>query len=324
MCRCFSQGQHFDAAARELKDALRSHGGRLSASCDSDEPSSSSSRSDWKISRRKHPYMWRCMTHFLAAAGTFLDAQLLERVALTDLRDWVAKISLPMTEDDRIQDSGSDTTGDELEWVVSNEDLLAELPSIEQHIAAVTYPNASAELDSLLLQFAPDTKSPLLTTAATTTPTLPTPSATPTYRPPTSSPTVSSEPLSQSSSPVVDRRLSLEFQGNRSLKVVLEPVPPASSLLAGQVLVRTHCCMISTGTELKVFRGDLDSAGEDADQPLDLTIKGMSGGAGSTSQYPVRYGYSLVGTVVAEGISSRSFSLWISRNIIIVCFVLMT
>lgn len=280
---------------------MRAHGCRLSASCDSDDASSSCSRSDWRISRKKHPYMWRCMSHFLAAAGTFLDSKLLEQVALTDLRDWVAKISLPLTEDENLRDIASGSSWEDLEWVVSNEDLLAELPSIEQHIAVATYPNTSAEPDSLLLHFAPDTKSSLPTAMTTKTLTPLTPSTSPTYHPSSSSPTVSSEPLFQP--PVVDRRLSLEFQGNRSLKVVVEPVPPASSLQAGQVLVRTHCCMVSTGTELKVFRGDLDSGDEDAEQPLDLTIKGMSGGAGSTSRYPVRYGYSLVGTVIAEGIS---------------------
>ena len=290
------QGQHFDAAAGQLKKALRAHGCRLSSCCDSDDGSSPSSRSDWRISRRRHPYMWRCMNHFLVAAGAFLDSQLLDQVSLTDLRDWVAKVSLPLKHSDHDHDHEIDSTGEDLEWVVSNEDILAEFPAIEQHIAAVTYPETAAEPVSLLLHFASTQSNPSAS-----------PSCTPTHRPQNASPTPIAVPTQaapsepSSPSPEVDRRFSVEFLGNRSLKVVVEPALSASSLTSCQVLVRTHCCLVSTGTEMKVFRGDLDSSDEDSDQPLDLTIKGMSGGGGSKLQYPVRYGYSLVGTVVAEG-----------------------
>jgi hypothetical protein len=85
-------------------------------------------------------------------------------------------------------------------------------------------------------------------------------------------------------------RHSVEFTAPGDLRVVREEVP---LLLEGEVRIRTACTLVSTGTELKVFSGDISEA-----EPLDLTIQGMSNKA---PQYPVRYGYSLVGTVEAVG-----------------------
>ena len=82
----------------------------------------------------------------------------------------------------------------------------------------------------------------------------------------------------------------VEFLGNKKVRVVEEPLP---SLKDGEVLVQTRCSCISTGTELKVFRGDVDPS-----QPADLSITGMQE---ESMQYPMRYGYSLVGEVVACG-----------------------
>ena len=54
-----------------------------------------------------------------------------------------------------------------------------------------------------------------------------------------------------------------------------------------KVLIRSLCSLISTGTELKVFCGDFD-----AGQAADLTIDGL---ADSIMEYPLRYGYCMVG-----------------------------
>jgi len=51
---------------------------------------------------------------------------------------------------------------------------------------------------------------------------------------------------------------------------------------------------VSSGTELLVWRGELDAS----DEPLDATIAGL---AAETLAYPLAYGYSLVGEVVGVG-----------------------
>lgn len=52
--------------------------------------------------------------------------------------------------------------------------------------------------------------------------------------------------------------------------------------------VKSICSLISSGTELKIFKGMFEDAA------LDVNIKGMSD---ETMKYPLSYGYSLVGTV---------------------------
>mmetsp|Transcript_11966 Transcript_11966/g.17034 ORF Transcript_11966/g.17034 Transcript_11966/m.17034 type:complete len:166 (+) Transcript_11966:125-622(+) len=55
------------------------------------------------------------------------------------------------------------------------------------------------------------------------------------------------------------------------------------------ILVKSICSLISSGTELKVFKGMFDNS-----SPLDVNIKGM---ADKAMKYPLTYGYSLVGVV---------------------------
>ncbi|KAL7517416.1 hypothetical protein ACHAWX_002341, partial [Stephanocyclus meneghinianus] len=59
-----------------------------------------------------------------------------------------------------------------------------------------------------------------------------------------------------------------------------------------QVEIESICSLISSGTELKIFKGLFESAA------LDVNIKGM---ADESMEYPLSYGYSLVGRVVACG-----------------------
>jgi FMN phosphatase YigB (HAD superfamily) len=59
-------------------------------------------------------------------------------------------------------------------------------------------------------------------------------------------------------------------------------------LAPNQVLIRTDYSLVSSGTELKIFRGMFDDAA------LDVNIKGM---AEKRLSYPLSYGYSLVGHV---------------------------
>lgn len=59
-----------------------------------------------------------------------------------------------------------------------------------------------------------------------------------------------------------------------------------------QVLIKSISSLISSGTELKIYRGQFDDAS------LDLNIEGM---ADERMAYPLSYGYSLVGRVVKIG-----------------------
>lgn len=78
------------------------------------------------------------------------------------------------------------------------------------------------------------------------------------------------------------------FAGPRRVEVEDRPVPKAR---AGEVLIRTHCTLISTGTELSRLLGD---------QPQGLIWT-------KSSRYPSLPGYSSVGTVieVGEGVSEQ-------------------
>jgi threonine dehydrogenase-like Zn-dependent dehydrogenase len=60
-----------------------------------------------------------------------------------------------------------------------------------------------------------------------------------------------------------------------------------------QVEIESLCSLISSGTELKVFKGMFESAA------LDVNIKGMSN---EFMEYPLSYGYSLVGRVKSCGV----------------------
>ena len=71
----------------------------------------------------------------------------------------------------------------------------------------------------------------------------------------------------------------IEFVAPGRVHVVVDAVPAVG---AEQVLVRSLCSLVSTGTELKVFSGELDSA-----QPADTTIKGL---VSQSLGYPLQYG----------------------------------
>lgn len=69
-------------------------------------------------------------------------------------------------------------------------------------------------------------------------------------------------------------------------------VTKETEMSENQVLIESVCSLVSSGTELKIFKGSFDEAS------LDVNIKGM---ADETMAYPLSYGYSLVGRVIACG-----------------------
>jgi threonine dehydrogenase-like Zn-dependent dehydrogenase len=66
---------------------------------------------------------------------------------------------------------------------------------------------------------------------------------------------------------------------------------PAPRAAPGEVIVRTVCSGISTGTERLIFRGDVPE-----DVALDDTIKALAG----TFRYPFPYGYACVGRIEGQ------------------------
>ena len=85
----------------------------------------------------------------------------------------------------------------------------------------------------------------------------------------------------------------LDFIAPRCVQVVAQPWP-AGGVQPGCAALTTAASMISSGTELLIYRGLFDTT----DEPLDATIKGLSD---ERLAYPMAYGYSLVGHVAAVG-----------------------
>jgi threonine dehydrogenase-like Zn-dependent dehydrogenase len=64
------------------------------------------------------------------------------------------------------------------------------------------------------------------------------------------------------------------------------------NLKPNQVVIKSLYSLISSGTELKIFKGSFDEAA------LDVNIKGMDD---QSMKYPLSYGYSMVGVVIRCG-----------------------
>src|SRR5690348_16140133 len=67
---------------------------------------------------------------------------------------------------------------------------------------------------------------------------------------------------------------------------------PTPQPAAGEVLVRTLCSGISSGTERLVYRGEI---------PAELALDDTIGALGGTFSYPFAYGYACVGEVAESG-----------------------
>eukprot|EP00611_Tribonema_gayanum_P012815 TRINITY_DN234_c0_g1_i7.p1 TRINITY_DN234_c0_g1~~TRINITY_DN234_c0_g1_i7.p1 ORF type:complete len:864 (+),score=192.40 TRINITY_DN234_c0_g1_i7:458-3049(+) len=241
------QGHHIDVD--RFKQALSHHGMAVL----------STAPSDWVIHPDAHPYMWRCMLHFMGL-GT------LHRLSVDHAMSasrWVQRMhrNRPTIR-------------------ACNVDILA-----CAHAHRESERQGTAGLPSSNL---PDT------TAA---------SATVTLRGGASSADSSSIGSLSNGLPAQHTYTYIEFTGPRRVEAKQglvqsdSPRDGAEALVLGpkQVLLKTVCSSISSGTEMKVFKGDFE---DDAEQQLDTTIAGM---ADNKMQYPLRYGYSLVGRVVACG-----------------------
>jgi 2-desacetyl-2-hydroxyethyl bacteriochlorophyllide A dehydrogenase len=98
-------------------------------------------------------------------------------------------------------------------------------------------------------------------------------------------------------------RISLYFTNPKVVEVREEPVPP---LQPQQVLIRTLYSAISPGTELLIYRHLVSTH-----QPLDTNIQSLAG----SICYPLKYGYSAVGEVVASGAGVDSS--WLGKKVFV-------
>jgi len=97
------------------------------------------------------------------------------------------------------------------------------------------------------------------------------------------------------------KNVYVEFVGPREVVCREEGWREEGVLGATEVEVESVCSLISSGTELKVYRGDFprgeegeDEEGREEGEEMDVSIKGMKG---ERMAFPLRYGYSLVGRV---------------------------
>ena len=231
--------------------------------------------SSWNIPRSKHPHMWRCMLRFLALGTAF------SHLKKWDMKGWFASLL-----DDRANNDSA--------FVASNIDLLAVFPHIHESIRTPTKRGGD---DVQHVRFGAPPAEALRVTPSITTAEALLPLS---YGSLLTNP---SQQLLQGPANGLSRRRAVEFIGPRAVRVVEEPVPTPGR---GQLLLRTLCSLVSTGTELKIFQGEIDS-----EQPADLSIAGMQDKMG----YPLRYGYSLVGEVIAVGPDVADGEQWLGKRV---------
>ena len=220
-------------------------------------------RSDWKVSFAAHPHMWRCLCRFLAM-GTAMEMG--AGANGVDLREWFQAL----------HEKRPDV-------ICRNEDLIFEIPAVPQRIdtkrgsgigsvneAGGTTIFSTAPMDELAVipSWGGGFSSLSLELARKR-----------------ASMRVSAE------DGAAGRRLAVSFTGKERAEVVQEVHP---ALVPGQARVRCLCSLVSTGTELKVFKGERDFS------LLNQT-------------YPLKYGYSHVGvvTAVAEGVPQE----WLGKTV---------
>lgn len=94
---------------------------------------------------------------------------------------------------------------------------------------------------------------------------------------------------------------AVSFRGPEEVSVIEEPIPRPDS---DEALVEVECSGISPGTELLLYRGEAPT-----DLPADESIPALDGDL----EYPIRYGYAVVGRVreVGEDVDSA----WLDRRV---------
>ena len=97
------------------------------------------------------------------------------------------------------------------------------------------------------------------------------------------------------------KQISIIFKKPYEVDIQVHPVPEVEE---NKVLVKTKWSAISPGSEMLVYKGLVPSG-----WPIDSTIQSLGG----TFQYPVKYGYTTVGEIVAVGPRVRDD--WLGRSV---------
>ena len=84
----------------------------------------------------------------------------------------------------------------------------------------------------------------------------------------------------------------IQFTAPYLVETSKKSVDVSNDLLPDQVMIESVCSLISSGTELKIYKGDFEDAA------LDVNIEGM---AEERMSYPLTYGYSSVGRITHVG-----------------------
>ena len=63
----------------------------------------------------------------------------------------------------------------------------------------------------------------------------------------------------------------IEYTAPRQMKIAKQKMDPISLMENKKIIIRSSCSLVSTGTELKVFRGEFEKG-----QATDLTIESLS------------------------------------------------
>ena len=273
----------------------------------------SESSSNWHISPKDHPYMWSCMMRFIAL-GVVLPS-IDHNSDPLDLTAWFMSIHEAMQAD-------ASSFTDKLELIAENVDIVIRLPLIHQHVAKaiphkgynsdssaatetdideyfraasvdeltqpLKYQCQADEADEHIVEFnirllhsssRVNTISSLQSQAASdvnVNSDQPSASTTP---PIALAPTTDLNHTYNPNSTIATQMV--EFLRPHYAHLITESLT-TSSLTPDQLLLESEVSLISTGTELKMYAGDVDTA-----QPTDLTIGGLKE---STLAYPMKYG----------------------------------
>ena len=100
---------------------------------------------------------------------------------------------------------------------------------------------------------------------------------------------------------IISKRTSLYFTDKRKVMIRKEELPKIDM---NQVLVQTQLSAISPGTESLIYRGEF---------PQEISIDASIPDLSSTLVYPLKYGYSAVGQVMAIG--EEVDPMWEGRNV---------
>jgi FMN phosphatase YigB (HAD superfamily) len=229
------------------------------------------SQSNWDISPTYHPYMWKSMLRFIAI-GVLPKCLEFD----FDLKSWFH--SLLHETSIIIEDNGKDLAS--IHLIAENIDIVARLPLLSDN-SSENFVYNDDESEALLNRHLNNNSVKILKMDETSS-----------YIPsnyPMNVPTSKSSWKNSSTeliddkrdhNYIIEERQMIEFKAPGIVHLVSDRL---SCLEENQIMLKSIASLVSTGTELKIFLGDMDTL-----QPTDLTISSMRN---QSLGYPLFYGY---------------------------------